>query len=198
MVTRITENGQDLVRSIDLLLRRGLPRETVQAAMMNAMLVLEGSLRTETVRRLSKDPTGALARSWRAQVTAGGVGPIQGFVGTALPYAEIHNRGGIIRPRRGKYLAIPLRPPIPRGQRGLMPRNDPTPMRAWRSRSGKLFLWSLKGSDPRPRYLLVSSVKIPATRYIDIATQHAQRPMHDAFADYVDRALRAAAQRASR
>ena len=56
--------------------------------------------------------TGALRRSIRATEPTRGSGGISGSVGpaddTVARYAAIHEFGGTIRPKKGKYLAIPL------------------------------------------------------------------------------------------
>ena len=66
--------------------------------------------------RILKHRTGALASSIQSFVTGDYKnGTLQGIVGSGvrhgnrLIYANIHATGGIIRPKNGKYLAIPIR-----------------------------------------------------------------------------------------
>lgn len=165
-----------------------------EQAFTAALETIQAEVVRSTMARLAKDPTGELARSWEVAVGVSG-SEVSGSVRSEVPYARIHNEGGTVRPRRGKYLAIPLRPPLPRGAgRRMMPRHDATPMRAWRSRRGNLLLWDVSRSPPQPRYLLRRETQIPATRYIDIAVEASTDDAHGAFVAVVEEALDRAAR----
>lgn len=164
-----------------------------EEALTAALETIQAEVVRSTMTRLAKDPTGQLARSWEVVVSVAD-GKVDGAVRTDVPYARIHEEGGVIRPTSGSYLAIPLRPPIPRGARGMMPRNDPTPMRAWRSRRGNLLLWDVAQTPPEPRYLLRREVTIPATHYIRIGVETSTPDAHGAFIAVVETALERAAQ----
>lgn len=163
-------------------LTESLRREALQ----RSLSVVQAAVMRSTRDVLAKDPTGALMRSWEVEVGADGM---SGSVRSGSPYAAIHERGGTILPKRRK-LAIPVG--LRRSERGLWPRFDPTPMRAWRSRSGKLLLWDVSRTPAVPRYLLVDRVTIPATRYISTAVESSMDDAADAYMATVSAALDAA------
>lgn len=84
-------------------------------------------------------------------------------IGTNLEYGPIHEFGGTIRPKKGKYLAIPVGGSNYKDS----PRNHPR-LRAKKTGSGRMVLVSPNGEV---RYVLVQSVTIPARPYL--------RPAHD-------------------
>lgn len=181
------------VLSLGPLLERAakqLAPELLERALQRSLAVVQAAVMKTTNERLTKDPTGALMRSWEVDVEPGGQG---GSVRSGLPYAEIHDRGGIVYPR-GKYLAIPLRPPMRRSERGLWPRHDRTPMRAWRSRRGNLLLWDVSRAKPVPRYLLLKQVTIPATRYISDAVESSMGEAAQVYFETISAALDAAGE----
>lgn len=81
--------------------------------------------------------------------------------GTNLVYAPPHEFGGVIRPKNGKYLAIPI------GSYRGSPRSH-TDLQLRKSRSGNLLLVDASGT---PQYVLKESVQIPARPFM--------RPAHD-------------------
>lgn len=165
-------------------LRRAFRPQEIERLLRQPLAVLQAAVIRSTQTRLAKDPTGALARSWEIEIAVTSRGA-QGGVRSPLPYARIHNQGGIITPKRGRYLAIP----IGRTPRGMQARHDPTPLAAWRSRAGNLILWSTGNGAPEPRYVLKESVRIPATHYLDIAIRSAQDDAIRALEDAVSAAL---------
>lgn len=184
---RITHNPEFMDGALRELSRLVSP-ELQRAAVHRALLVLQAAIVRQTKARLDKDPTGALMRSWEVDLFPAGGGGIR----STLPYARIHNEGGVIQARSGRHLAIPLRPPITAGMRGLRPRDDPTPMRAWRSKAGSLFLWDVSQTPPVPRYLLRRSVQIPATHYLDVAVRTSEEDAARAITATIEEAIRGA------
>ncbi len=85
----------------------GRIRKATSVALGIGLRILERRLVTE---RLSGSPlrrrTGALARGWKRMVFIYD-GEVVGKLMTNVPYAEIHEFGGTIRPKRGKWLWIP-------------------------------------------------------------------------------------------
>jgi len=93
------------------------------AKKLPARFMVDISARAETIMKQNKlsgqilhRRTGALASSIQSFVTGDYKnGTLRGVVGSGvrtggrLPYANIHATGGIIRPKNGKYLAIPIR-----------------------------------------------------------------------------------------
>lgn len=88
---------------------------------------------------------------------------VTNVIGTNVEYGPIHEYGGVIRARSGKYLAIPVGGSSYKDS----PRNHPR-LRAQKTSNGRLVLISPNGEV---RYVLVQSVTIPARPYL--------RPAHD-------------------
>jgi phage gpG-like protein len=86
-------------------------------------------------------------------------------IGTNLVYARILHEGGIIKPRRAKYLAIPLSP--------LAAVHKPRDFANTFISKGIIFLAQDAG-DPIPLYALKKQVVIPARPYLFLDT-----PTHD-------------------
>lgn len=113
--------------------------------------------------------TGALRRSLTQTVTAQGDGAaLDVSVGSfTAAYARIHEYGGIIRPIRSKYLAIPIGKALTRaGVARFSPRNFPGELHFIRSRKGNKLLVQFIGKGKRrrmePMFVLKESVTIPA------------------------------------
>lgn len=87
--------------------------------------------------------------------------------GSSVPYARIHELGGTIRPKRSKYLAIPV---TRTAARMSSPRQDPT-LVAIRTKRGGLQLVKRMGGSGRhgrieTQFRLVKSVRLPARPYL--------------------------------
>lgn len=105
--------------------------------------------------------TGRLASSLVYQVTGSDV-----VVGSPLVYSRIQNRGGVIRPTRGRYLAVPLPTLTVSERRTKGPRDFPNTF-VRRGRSGRLIVFQkLSRGSIRPLFVLVESVKITARPYL--------------------------------
>lgn len=176
-------------------LRKQVSGPALKRILAQGLEVLRDQLERTTREVLAKDPTGALSRSWTVRLEVKGGGQeVLGVVGTPLAYAQIHNEGGVIKPKAGKFLAIPVRPPT---ARGLAPSRDSTPMVAIRSKAGKPFLADkskLARGVVEARYLLRRQVTIQATNYVDIAVRAARQPMADELLNATVQALRRAAK----
>ena len=111
---------------------------------------------------LNRNSTGSLANSWNPVLN----GPLSAGAYSDLPYAAIHETGGVIKPNRAKALAVPL-------TRGA--RNAGSP----RNMGNLSFFPSFGGRSPLlvkigkgvavPQYALMKSVTIPARNYISFA-----------------------------
>lgn len=82
-------------------------------------------------------------------------------IGAKAPYARIIEDGGTILPTKGKYLAIPLRPGLPK--RG--PRGDGK-LILFKSRDGRLFLARRNGKQIDVRWKLQTSVVRKAKPFV--------------------------------
>lgn len=129
---------------------------------------MQGRLRGPTGPDSLRTRTGALRRSLRHTVQeAGPRVTLENFVGGGpVHYARIHEKGGIITPKKSQFLAIPLAP-VQQGSgasRLTSPRNDGilVPLRL----AGRLFLVRVVGKGARSRiefrWLLVRRVNMPA------------------------------------
>lgn len=85
-------------------------------------------------------------------------------VGSALEHAAIHNYGGTIRPRKAKYLSIPLTREAARAASPTVFGGELKP-RMWGKKTGKA-RGVLRDKDGTDQYLLVTHVDIPAREYL--------------------------------
>lgn len=93
------------------------------------------------------------------------------IIGSTEKYADVHERGGVIVPKRAQFLTIPLL-----GQRGWA-RHDPTPMFFFRAKSGRLYLAERIGRRVRPRWWLRERTVVPARRFLEAGSKVAIRRM---------------------
>lgn len=104
--------------------------------------------------------TGTLRRSFMFKVFGKTLAELNGIYFSDSVYARIHEEGGLIRPTRSRYLAIPLdavKTPsgVPRGS----PRDFPNTF--IRRKGGSLLIMQTQGERAVPLFALVSSVTIP-------------------------------------
>ena len=157
--------------------------------------VLQGILQDSTSNILKKNPKGTLKRGWT-------VGPLQlsekNFkveVFNLVPYAMIHETGGVIRPKRVKALAVPNRDyrPIIKNGSPIAPREfDPgrTILKFYPAISpGRLRGYLVDKKTGQLAYTLMASVTIKATGYISKAIEEAEPHMVEILGDAVDLAF---------
>lgn len=102
------------------------------------------------------------------------------YVGSPLDYAAIHNYGGTIRPKKAKYLAIPV---TRAAQLADSPRNFPQlSFRPVRRQGGKV-RGSLISEDGETQYLLVTHVDVPQRRYLGLTRESAKKVTDAASAE---------------
>lgn len=125
--------------------------------------------------RLNKDSRGALRASWLSQpvvITKRKV--VTGTISSDLPYAKIHDKGGVIRPKKSRILTIPIASKVKRlrGARG--PRDY---QGTWVSRKGKPPLF-IEDDTGDVLFVGVPSVRIEATNYFtDAWEQRAEKAL---------------------
>jgi phage gpG-like protein len=137
-----------------------------------------------------KRRTGNLAKSmgWRIdkvnEIPEGIIGSGASLNINRMVYANIHETGGVITPKRAKMLAIPIGRALTRaGVARFKPREitsagyDNSFIR--RTNSGNLILFGTKGSKLIPLFVLKDSVKIPARRYMSITAEETQTKVVD-------------------
>lgn len=146
--------------------------------MIQALQVLEGEVRISIQRDWLSNAsaqsrrTGALARSFRAEIRVNNQDRFVGVVGSDLPYARIHELGGQITPTRAKALTIPMNPrSIPLGKSA----RDFGDLFVWRNKkTGKAFLARSVGKNKLELvYALVRRVTIQPKGYLKRAEERA-------------------------
>jgi phage gpG-like protein len=133
-----------------------------------ATLAVGASVSDMARRRLNKLSRGHLRASWLnspVTITETGV-EVEGRIGSNLSYAAIHDSGlPIIRPRRGKLLAIPAGSNKGYAHEELGRRGPRSYRGRWVPIRPGLFLFIEEKTD-RVLFIGKPSVKIPATWYI--------------------------------
>lgn len=128
--------------------------------------------------------TGLLASSISARRTPEGI-----EVGTNIDYGRIHQTGGILRPTRGRFLAIPATKEAKlAGSPRRFPRQLAFVAQGDNGRAGMLVERGPKG-ETIVQYWLRDEVKIPARPYLGFSDQllrDAEEVIVDAFAKQVE------------
>jgi len=144
-----------------------LDRELVQA-LVDAALHVEGELKQTIMETFPSGGTGQLARNPKATLLDSGGTVKSSAVLMDLVYADIQDRGGVIKPKSVKHLAIPLtgEARVP----GKWPRTwGPKELTFLKSKKGNLLLVktsALKRGDIEPQYVLKKQVKVKGQGYI--------------------------------
>lgn len=133
--------------------------------------------------------TGALMRSVQAiDVTTDRMRPTW-RVGTALPYAKIQEFGGLIRPKKGRFLPVPIGVAGQRAMREAKGNLRSLNLKVFRSPDGKLFLYRPADTSSKKRKLrtdhllfrLVKSVYLPPRPYFRPSIAEHQAAIKDEF-----------------
>lgn len=141
--------------------------------------VLQGVLQDTTSDILNKNPKGTLKRGWTVSPLRVGENSFAVDVFNRVPYAAIHETGGVIRPKRVKALAVPNRDyrPIIKNNVAIAPREyDPgrTLLKFYPAISpGRLRGYLVDKKTGQLAYTLMASVTIQATNYITKAIDEA-------------------------
>lgn len=105
-----------------------------------------------------------------------------------LPYADIQETGGVIKPRKAKYLAIPL--PAALTAAGVLKKRprDYRDTFVRTSKSGNLIIFQKVGARGKitALFVLKKSVTVPASRYMSITAE----AMQDKVIDIMSRSVR--------
>lgn len=139
---------------------------------------------------------GLLARSFEATLIQATSGKVTSAALSDSSYAGIQNRGGTIRPRNRKNLAIPLRQHDRNNY--VWPRNHPDRERFVfiKSKRGNKLLALVSGKTIDPVYLLKPQVTIRGTRYLDRAKKKSEPIVKKVFGDEVKLGVVEAGKRA--
>ncbi len=194
---RVTTTGDD-PKAFAKELERGMSA-AVAAAGLRVAQDAAGELAEQSMALLTKDPTGALARSFEARLVSSSGLVFAAEAGSRLPYARIQDEGGIIRPRRRKYLAIPIPGRVPRG---MGPREYPRPLSFVATKRGEGLLIEKQGRGGallrglRAIYALKRSVRIPGVRYVEAAYNELEPTIAQTFVEYLGEHFERAAKAA--
>jgi hypothetical protein len=146
----------------------GIPGER---AMNKALAVLDPLLQEHLSKKL-KSRSGTLRKSIRRQVKRSGAkGMPEGRIGPSAVYAAIHEKGGTVRARSGRNLAIPLPPAqtalgVPRGTPASYP-----DLFAITGKSGKKVLVQDSGGRLKAFFVLQRSVKLKKRPFLKPAAK---------------------------
>jgi phage gpG-like protein len=111
-----------------------------------------------------------------------------------VKYATIHVFGGVIKPKKGKYLAIPLR--AAKTKSGATLRGNAIGPRDFqntfvrRSKMGSLLIFQSKGKSIVPLFVLKRSVTIPRRDYIKATSEGVQREIGQIFKRSLDKVMK--------
>ena len=141
-----------------------------------AGFIVQRELVESTMDRVNSSgtSTGALAGSWEVAMVSAKPGSFTFGVFSDLPYARIHEAGGVIRPVRAKALAVP----VTKKARRMGPREWPEDLLQYVpvNRHPVIGLLALKGRGTRKgkaQYLLLKEANIKPTLYITKAREAA-------------------------
>lgn len=101
----------------------------------------------------------------------------EAFVRAATPYAGIQELGGVVRPKRSRYLTIPLDPVLTAAGVTRQSARQTPGLFPYRARSGKLFLARDTGDGIEMVFQLVRQVKIRPKYYLRDAMKDAAKAL---------------------
>jgi hypothetical protein len=133
------------------------------------------------IKRFAKKPSGRLFRSFTKTVRTTGRQAI-GAIKSDAPHAFIHEFGGVITPKRVKWLTVPLTP-IAKRRRA----------RHWRKLfvpPGTRVLATKAGHGFVPQYALRKSVRIRPKRYLSRAVRNSAKQIEQRLGRQAARMLR--------
>ena len=143
--------------------------------MRTAGLLVERELKLEVSGKSLKVRSGRLRNSIGSRVVYSGnilatkIGSGAGIGKQRVKYANIHEKGGVVRPTHGQFLAIPLDRTAGGDTRGVSPRQ----MKNTFVR-GNIIYQNVNGKAVA-KFVLKRQVTIPASRYMEKALKRAQR-----------------------
>lgn len=168
----------------------------VNKAMLHAVNLVERKLKLNLTGQILNVRTGKLRQSIGSRVFFSDTG-ITGLVGSGVRtgkrmiYANIHETGGTIVPKRKKWLTIPLdaaktRSGAPRRAKAL----DWKDTFIIRTKSGQLLIVRKDGKKKlTPLYVLKKSVKIPKRRYLSKTMQQMEKRVLIVLGAHIEKGL---------
>ena len=174
----------------------------IHKGILKASATVLGQLVNNVSGLILKRRTGNLAQSMGFRVEKDNEGNFEGIIGSGaslrtarMVYANIHETGGIIRPKNARYLTIPLpSAQTPAGVGRFTAREVRDGMTGYdgsffrRSRAGNLILFGTQGNRVIPLFILKQSVTIPARRYMSVTVEQTQDKVVDNIVDKIKEA----------
>lgn len=152
-----------------------------------------GGTGTSTLSKRTGRLVESIAKSVRVTGKFSGAGEVRGQIGSPLVYASTQEFGATIRPKRAKWLTVPL--PAAMDKRGIMllpkARDYPRTFIA-KSRKGNLLIFQKIGKRKIiPLFVLKKSVKIPPRLNLGKALELGSKPFGDRVVEKVFREFQA-------
>jgi len=194
----LTIKPQDIDRINKLLVDLSPKKQggVIHKGMLKASSTVLGQLVANVSGDILHRRTGNLARSMGYRIDRDGDGIPQSTIGSGatlktarMVYANIHEVGGVITPKRAKWLTIPLAAAqTPAGVARFSAREakgmfDKTFFRT--SQAGNLILFGTKGDEVIPLFVLKKSVTIPARRYMSITVEQTKERVVEDIVDKI-------------
>lgn len=127
----------------------------------------------------------------RRSITARQIGPAEAVAGTSVLYGRVLEYGGVIRPRKSKYLTIPISPLARKAAAGGLGAGSMPGLFPIKSKKGNLLLVrGAKGGGIEPMYALKKRVRIRPRPWLRPALRSVEPTLEAVFAKYSKRALR--------
>ena len=156
------------------------------------VLALEAAIKVNVSGKILRVRSGRLRASitHRVQQTPDG---IEGRVGPNVPYARIHEFGGVIRPKRSKHLTIPINEALtPAG----VPRYTARQLIASPGVGGfsstffaKKTIFGVRSGRAIPVFALVDMVRIKEKRFMRISLAETQQTIIESFRRNIQKAI---------
>ena len=164
-------------------------RQSISKAIRKGLVMMERHHKKQEIRRGAGKAaavadrwswrTGALAKSYRIYMKKG---DLVGYYGSNQKYARILEEGGTIRPKRGKYLAIPL-DAAKYGVGGSVTARHHKDLFAVRSKKGTLILDKAAKAGITPMFVLKKKVKLDPRKTIERTEKANLDKVNDLVAD---------------
>lgn len=155
--------------------------------------VVQKRLTLNVSNKILKRRTGRLAQSISSRVVLNELKAEVGsgvLTGKRVKYADIHERGGLIRPKRSRYLTIPTK--IALTPAGVLKRTKARdfPNTFVMKRGNLLGIWQKHGRSIRLLFVLKKQVRIPARRYAAKTSKQIERRARDIMEAILNREIR--------
>ena len=169
-----------------------IQREAGLKTVTEGILALERAIKVNVSGKILRVRSGRLRASITHRISQTSDG-IEGKVGPNVPYARIHEFGGVIRPKRSKHLTIPINEALtPAGVPRYTARrliSSPGIGGFERTFSAKKVIFGVRRGRAIPVFALVDMVRIKEKRYMRISLAETQTTIIESFRRNVQAAI---------